>query len=222
MKKSILITALLGTAALSASAELVHFTYDSGFADSGNIPDGNTSPWSDTRTLSGMDDCTITGVQVRLELSGSYNGDLYGYLSYNGVLVPLMNRVGVGSGNAFGYGDAGLSVTFSDTAPANIHFYQAVSDYSITGGALWQPDGRTVSPIASSPFDFDAPGTVTLGRYDDMAPNGDWSLIFADVSVGGGQATVVQWGLDIQVVPEPTGMALGMLGGALCWLLRRR
>lgn len=215
MRTLILCTSLSLGAALTASAALHSSTYESGFANSGNILDGNVNPWSDTRTLSGIPDTSITDVNVRFNLSGGYNGDLYCYLSYNGTLVPLLNRVGVGTGSAFGYRDAGLDVKFRDSAEHNIHFYQSVSGYSISGGAAWQPDGRTINPVTSLPAQFDAAGTITFARFAGMNPNGDWSLVVADVSGGGGQATVLSWGLDISAVPEPVNVALGIFGGLL-------
>jgi hypothetical protein len=217
MKTTKILTALFLAASLPATAALFSYTYDSGFVNGTSIPDGNANPWSDTRTVAvGESGLLISEVRVRLNLSGGYNGDLYGYLSYNGVLVPLMNRVGVGSSDPFGYGDGGLNVTFQDGAANNIHFYQSVGGYSITGGASWQPDGRTVDPIAGVPADFDLPGTVTLGNFSAMDPNGDWTLVFADVVGGGGSPTVASWGLDIEAVPEPVNVALGVFGaGAL-------
>jgi subtilisin-like proprotein convertase family protein len=205
----VLALAYLG-AVLGATAGLYPYTYNSGFENSGNIPDGNVNPWSDTRTVSGITDLVITDVSVRLNVSGGYNGDLYCYLSYNNVLVPLLNRVGVGTGNASGYSDAGLNVTFTDGAANNIHFYQQVGGYSISGGASWQPDGRTINPVTSPASAFDAAGTANLALFAGMNPNGDWSLVVADVSGGGGQATVQNWGLDITAVPEPVNAALGV------------
>jgi subtilisin-like proprotein convertase family protein len=228
MKKLILLAVLHLAASATTPAALLSFTFNSDFENGGNIPDGNVNPWSDTRTLSGIAEGSIADVTVRLNLSGGFNGDLYGYLSYNGVLVPLVNRVGVGTGSAFGYADAGLNVTFTDGAANNIHFYQSVGGYSISGGAAWQPDGRTINPVTSPPEAFDAPGTMILGAFRGMNPNGSWTLALADVSDGGGQTTVVSWGLDITAVPEPANTALFvvllLLGqcGRECWVKHRR
>ncbi len=60
---------------------------------------------------------------MNLNISGGYNGDLYAYLSYGGALVPLLNRVGVGSGDAFGYATAGMNVTLSPAARERYAFY---------------------------------------------------------------------------------------------------
>ncbi len=216
MKKLILLAVFHLAASVTASAALFNLTFNSGFDNSGNVPDGNVNPWSDTRTVSGTAGLAITDVSLRLNLSGGFNGDLYAYLSYNGVLVPLLNRLGVGSGNAFGYGDAGLNVTFTDAAAHNVHFYQSVLGYSITGGAAWQPDGRTIDPVTSLPAAFNAAGTTSLAAYGGMSADGNWTLVMADVSAGGGQSTVVSWGLDITaaivVVPEPA--ATGAVAGA--------
>lgn len=97
----------------------------SSFADSGNIPDGNASGSAGTATASGFLP-TISDISVKLNISGGYNGDLYACLSYGGVLVPLLNRVGVtgtGAGDAFGYGDTGFNVTLSSAGAHDVHFY---------------------------------------------------------------------------------------------------
>ena len=98
-----------------------------------------------------------------------------------------------------------------------------MEDFSITGGAQWQPDGRAISPL-STPAPFDAAGTVSLSAFDGMNPNGEWTLVMADVPGGGGQTTVTSWGFT--VVPEPAHIglvfALGLLAVPLTkkWLTR--
>lgn len=228
MKRLLVVVSVGVSVAWSAAAAVYNFSYNSGFANDGVISDGNVNPWSDTREISGIAESSISSVRVRVEVSGGYNGDLYGYLSYNNVLVPLVNRPGMGTGDAFGYGDDGFFVTFSDAASDNFHFYQTVSGWDISGGAAWKPDGRGISPLSSSSA-FDAPGTVTLASFEGMNPNGNWTLAFADVSAGGGQATVMSWGLEIVTVPEPpTNVGVGLFAGffgvaqALRWWRRGR
>src|SRR5439155_26347122 len=129
---------------LSANAALYQNVYNSGFANGGNITDADPTGWSDSRTLSGIADCNIINVQVKLNISRGCNGDLYGYLSHGGVLVPLLNRVGVtatGGGNSFGYSDAGFNVILSDSGTYDIHFYGAHSPSFNMNGQLtgiWQ------------------------------------------------------------------------------------
>src|SRR5437763_417757 len=100
MKKLILTLAVL-TMALAARATLYSIDYTSGFANSGVIPDGNAAGWSDSRTVSltlpdPADGTTteITDVNVRLNISGGYNGDLYGYLVHSSGFAVLLNRSG--------------------------------------------------------------------------------------------------------------------------------
>jgi hypothetical protein len=169
------------------------------------IPDANLSGWSDSHTFSGLP-VQITDVSVKLDISGGYNGDLYAYLSFGNVLLPLLNRVGVGSGNAFGYSDSGMNVTLSDDGAGNIHLYGGGGVPSGT----WQPDGRNISPLGA-PSSFDAAGTVSFANYQNLNPNGVWTLFIADVSGGGGQSVLNSWELDITAVPEPVNWALAVL-----------
>ena len=149
---------------------------------------------------------------------------MYAYLSYGGVLVPLLNRVGVGSSppttTPFGYGDSGLNLILTDTgAYGDIHLYQQVGSYGsliANGTSTWTPDGRNISPNLSTPSQFDDAASSRLAldtTFGGLNPNGTWTLFFADVSKGGGSSTLTSWSMDITAVPEPTNLALGLLGG---------
>src|ERR1035441_9167390 len=127
---------VLGAAVMLAVSARAGVIYSPANNVNANIPDGSAVGWSGTATASGFLP-TISDIQVKLNISGGFNGDLYAYISYGGVLVPLLNRVGVGTGgtgSAFGYSDAGMNITLSDSGANNIHFYQDVTGYSITGG----------------------------------------------------------------------------------------
>jgi hypothetical protein len=185
------------------------------FANSGLIPDGSPVGSSGTAAASGFLP-TISDISVKLNISGGYNGDLYAYLSYGGVLIPLLNRVGVtgtGGGDAFGYGDTGFNVTLSSAGANDVHFYGNHSP-SFSGGQLtgtWQPDGRAIDP-QSSPSAFDSASRVSFGSYNGLNPNGTWTLFIADMSAGA-QSQLVSWELDITAVPEPVNVALGIFAG---------
>jgi len=141
--------ALLLTALPSFAVPLT-FSWNSGFANAGVVPDGNVTGWSDTRTLSGITENSILDVNVTLHLTGGWNGDLYAYLTHASGFSVLLNRAGRTSGNTFGYGDAGLNVTFDDAAAnGDIHLYQSVGGFatSIANGSGWAPDGRNGSPL---------------------------------------------------------------------------
>ncbi len=197
----------------------------------GTIPDGNPVGWSATATASGFNP-SISAVSVNLKISGGYNGDLYAYLSYGGVLVPLLNRVGVAGGSAadaFGYGTEGMHVTLADgVGYSDIHLVA-----SPTSGSTYAPDGRQVNPL-STPSAFNTASRVGFTAYDGMNPNGTWTIFFADLS-SGAQSQLLDWSLSItSEVPEPVNVALGVFGGIFVvvtalrnrrvrsWLHRRR
>jgi len=186
----------------SGVAQAVPYTsnWSSGFLNSGAVPDGTSTGWSDTRTLSGIAQNSILDLNVTLQLSGGWNGDLYAYLTHGTGFSVLLNRVGRTGSDAFGYGDAGMNVTFDDTAAnRNIHLYGAGL---ITGGAAWQPDGRDTSPLTVT--DLTA-STAFLSSFNGLDPNGDWTLFVADLS-NGELSTVLNWGLnfDVQTTSAPS------------------
>jgi subtilisin-like proprotein convertase family protein len=225
---------MMGVLALglgSARAAVYSSTYSSGFANGGNIPDGNPIGWADSRTLSGITDFSIVNVTVSLNISGGYNGDLYAYLSHDGILVPLLNRVGVAASSpssSFGYSQTGFNVTLSDSGVNDVHFYGRNSPSFNGSGQLtgtWQADGRNISP-SSSPSSFDSASRVSFSSYANDNPNGTWTLFIADM-VAGDQSQLQSWTLGIEAVPEPTNVALGIFAGlgvaGLIWNhIRRR
>jgi subtilisin-like proprotein convertase family protein len=187
------------------------------------VPDGNASGLALQADLAGMDGI-IAKLTLSLNISGGYNGDLYATLvGPNGGFAVLLNRVGITTGHAFGYSNTGFDVTFDDTADHdNIHLYQNLS-YDLNGGGqltgTWASDGRFIDPL-SDPAVFDATQpSLSLDSFNGTDPNGSWTLFIADVS-GGGQSTVVNWGLRIETVPEPSMCAL--LGIGFAFLLARK
>ena len=190
MKTKLILSGLL-VAVMTARATV----YDSGTISVGaSLPDANPAGYVSSYTFATGDGNAINGVSVTLNLSGGYNGDLYGYLiNPNGNMAVLLNRVG---GGAYGYGDAGMNVTLSDFGTYNsIQSYQNFSPvYSmgqLTG--TWSPAG-----------DF---STLHNGTLD-----GQWKLFLADLS-STDQSTLVSWGFNISVVPEPVTWALLIFGG---------
>src|SRR5262249_3288675 len=153
------------------------------------------------RTLTGIPFNSIADVNVRLNISGGWNGDLYAYLTHSSGFTVLLNRVGVSGSSSFGYGDSGLNVTFDDQASqsADIHFYQTVAGFKtamLQGGTGWRPDGRNVSPLSPGATIAAASQSATLNSFYRLDPNGTWTLYLADLS-GGGQATLQSWTLSI-------------------------
>jgi subtilisin-like proprotein convertase family protein len=221
MKSYLFIGVLTLGSVMSSQAGVIYSTGNvngSGTSLNTVIPDGSISGVSSAINVGGALG-TLSDITVTLNVSGGNNGDLYAYLSYNGTLVTLLNRVGVGSGDAFGSADAGFNnVTLASTG-SDVHWASA------GGGALsgsYLADGRQISPL-SSPASFDADGTVTLdGGFGGLNPNGTWTLFFADLS-GGDTSTLQGWSMDITAVPEPVNVALAIFGGILAaWSASRR
>src|SRR5689334_4310747 len=184
MKQWMLFGILALGVVFSASAQTVPytFTFSSGFNNGGVVPDGNLAGWSDTRTVSGVlgnnntDD--VFDLNVFLNLSGGYNGDLYGYLVHSSGFSVLLNRPGRSNASSFGYSDAGMNLTFDEAAANNIHTYQLVPSYglSLNNGSSWQPDGRNANPGTVN-------GTETrdslLDSFNGLSANGTWTLFLA-------------------------------------------
>lgn len=169
----------------------------------------------------------LTDLSVTLDLGSAegdtaWNSDLYVQLtSPGGTLAVLVNRAGLTPANGNGYGDAGFSITISDSAPDDLHLYQTVS-HSLNGAGqltgTWKSDGRAdaLGDTRSSP----------LGALLGSNPNGDWTLLVADLA-NGNLARLNGWSISGagQQVPEPASTAtlsgLALLAAAR-WLRRGR
>jgi subtilisin-like proprotein convertase family protein len=185
--------------------------YTFNFTNSVTVPDATVEGVALATNLTGMSGA-INNVNVTLNITGGFNGDLYAYLAGpTGGFAVLLNRVGVSNSTSmFGYGNPGFNVTLSDAAAnGNIHYYQNVLNpgaSQLTG--TWQPDGANLDPQSSPSSFFGAPQSALLGSFNGSNPNGVWVLFLADVAAGS-QSTVVSWGLAITTtVPEPSALAL--------------
>jgi hypothetical protein len=174
------------------------------------IPDGSPVGITAYKTFQNLPIGPITSVNVDLDISGGYNGDLYGYLALqdangNTATEILLNEIGTSPSNPFGSSGSGLDVILSDSGTVN-------------GSIHWAPGIPTGTWLPDSPNTLD-------GTFGGLTADGTWTLFLADMSVGGGTSTLNSWGLDInvQAVPEPaeTGL-LGMGGAALALETWRR
>jgi subtilisin-like proprotein convertase family protein len=190
-----------------ASAQVFTYNYSSGTLNAA-IPDGDVNGVRFFANVSGAP-AIATDVNVFLNIVGNpvaFNGDYYvSLVGPTGAKSVLLNRVGVSSGNAFGYADNGVTITLDNQAAnGNIHLYQNIQNPG--GGTLagsWVPDGRDILPTSpASLFDSTSP-TKTLDVFNGTNPNGQWILLVADLGAGQGLGALQSWGLAISGVPEP-------------------
>ena len=173
------------------------------------IPDNNLSGISSTINISSAPFSTVTDVNVRLNISGGYNGDLYVYLTHDGATAVLLNRIGTGGSGiqgTYGYSGAGMNAWIDDLA-SDIH---TTAGNGFLGGT-YGPDGRNASPNNLSAVNS-AGRTHTLSGFNNQSVFGSWTLFVADAN-GGSEATLSSWDLEITGVPEPVNVALGIFGG---------
>ena len=203
-KSGLLALALL--CGLTASAQTS--TVTTNFTDGRVIHDASASGLASTRMVSTRI-TQMTDLNVSLKINGSFNGDLYAYLTHSSGRTVLLNRVGKRASNNLGYGDDGLDVTFDDAASGgDVHIYR----YTINGGShnpalpantpltgVWAPDARTNSPLTVLDTDTRA---ALLNSFDGLNPNGEWVLFVADLE-SGDIHTLDSWGLEITGYTSP-------------------
>lgn len=184
------------------------------------VPDGNPAGLADNQTISSTI-LSITSVTLTLNVSGTFNGDLYAYVTHGSGFTVLLNRPGKSAGKTFGYDDDGFTITFDDAAANDIHTYRNQSTPGIgtplTG--TWQPDGRNVDPGVVTDA---STRTALLNAFGTASAGGDWTLFVADLTTG--DTHVVQsWSLSITgEVPEPGVAGLSLAAAALLVARRRR
>lgn len=211
--KPCFLSALLLSLVISFARADVLETFSFGVSHA--VPDNDVSGFSDTRVVSSAI-TNISSLIVTLNISGGYNGDLYCYLSHDGGLAVLLNRVGRTSSSPFGYGDSGFQVRLDDNAPnGDIHAYG--SGLSLASGSpltgTWQVDGRNTSPalvLDTSPRNAES----LLSQFQQHDASGSWTLFVADLSPGA-ISMVDSWGLEVVAVPEPSMLFLLLSGGFL-------
>ncbi len=97
MKKSIILCGLL-VLSLTGTAQAA-IILDADWAEGAAIPDGNPTGITVSQSFPNLDNGTITSVSVDLDITGGYNGDLYGELVYQDATGKtateiLLNQIG--------------------------------------------------------------------------------------------------------------------------------
>ena len=217
MKKIILTLGLSGLLSLSATATLTLDWYSGsvGSAIADNSAAGQTfttsgGTWSGgTWGTGGTLDTASGSISVLLNLSGGYNHDLYGYLVYNdgaGTMTQvLLNRV-TSTGAGFG---GGTTTDFASLQSAGVTLVDGAGNGSI----------HSATPTAGQSYISDSASTLN-GTFGNMASGGTWTLFLSDLAAGD-QSTLVSWGLQVSVVPEPVTWALLIFAALLVAVLFR-
>ena len=204
---SLLKRCLMGTAlawGLTAAAQPITMTTN--FMVGAMVPDGDMSGLASVQTIS-TPISNLTDLKVSLKLSGTWNGDLYCFLTHGTGHSVLLNRVGRSSTSDLGYNDGGLDVTFDDTATnGDIHAYRLQLSSSqgtpISGPltSVWAPDARVAYP--TNVLDTDARSEF-LASFNGVDPNGEWVLFVADMEAGDIHV-LDSWSLEITGDTAPT------------------
>ena len=184
------------------------------------VPDGNPGGLANAQTVTSTIIISVTSVTISLNIAGTFNGDLYAYVTNGSGFAVLLNRPGWDPALPAGYNDDGLAVTFADSAANEIHTYRdiATPGTSVQLIGFWQPDGRNVDPDSVG---IPSPRTAMLSSFAGAAASSGWTLFVADVS-GDDTHTLQSWNLSITgEVPEPPAAGLSALG-LLAGLRRRR
>ena len=220
----ILIAALCLSTTAFAQA---NFTVTTNYTVNQAIPDNDINGVSFTRNLSSpvfnFNPSNILDLNVTLNITGDFNGDLYAYITHGSGFAVLLNRVGRTASNPDGYGDDGFNIRLDDQAGStrDVHTYRLTLGGALPNGTQltgsWLPDGRNVSPLNT--LDTDA-RTALLNSFNGLDPNGSYTLFIADLSPGG-NSTIVSWGLEV-TIPEPGTIGLMALGGLLMFYFARR
>ncbi len=127
---------------------------------------------------------TVGNITVSINLSGGYNGDIYAYLSHGSQISTLLN------GPSAGLSGSAMNITFVEGTGSPI---PTTSSANLSGSYTAYTD---------------------LATFNNTAPNGNWTLFFADLSPGD-TSTLNTFSLDITAVPEPVNVALVIFGGLL-------
>lgn len=206
-----LLVVMLAAGAFTAQGQTDYSIGLSGIDET--IPDGNPNGIFSQISASDIP-ATLLNVTVNLDITGGYDGDLYAYLLFNNGSSPatqviLLNRIGNTAANPFGSQDPGLNVTFSDSALTDIHLAPDTGDSPLTG--TFQVDGRNVDPQLALDTSL---RTTFLSSFDGVSPDGTWTLFVADMAGGDttDTSTLVSWGMDITVAPEPDSFSLLVVG----------
>lgn len=208
MKKQFLVgLVLVGTLTAGRSAIYYQGTTISGGVNLGSVANSTIVDGNPANVIANTMDLTsyatgnnwsLSTLTLTLNISGGNNNGLYAYLvGPNGSTVTLMNQPAYGV-DGFGATGAGMNITLSDAGGTSIQ----TETSGVYLGGTYQAAG-------------------SLSYFNGVNPNGTWTLYFADTIAGGGNATLNGWSLNVEAVPEPANVALGIFAGVLGLVILR-
>lgn len=161
---------------------------------------------------------TVAGVEVDLDMSHTWVGDVVVKLDGPGGLITLLSRPVFAEVGDDGTGCCGDS---SNLVIGSLQTFVDGGSISAENLGLAQPS--SADPIPAQTLDPHG-GTVAgdtslLATYAGDSAVGTWTLYVGD-SAGADLGNVSSWTLRLTTVPEPTSLSLLALGGLA--LLRRK
>jgi hypothetical protein len=188
----------ISSAALSVQTSVIPMTIP------GNDPRGCTSVVSISHPLT-----VISSVEVLIDKSGGWSGDVYAYLAHGDSFSVLLNRPGRSAMKPDGFGATSMLVSLGGSNLPDVH--TAIPDTGHVTGA-YAVDGRNVDPPLVSEVNA---RSAFWDSFDGLAPNGQWTLFIADMAAGN-TMILNAWSLRVEAAPEPS---LPLLRLVSCLLL---
>jgi hypothetical protein len=135
----------------------------------------------------GESELTVISLVLTINMSGGFNGDMYGYLQHGGTLIELFNPASFSAGGA-----SGTSLNLSLASGTGLNPLSGATAANLAGGLTYAASGN-------------------LNGFGGADPNGLWTLFFGDQGAGD-RMTLNSFNLSITAVPEPVNVALGIFG----------
>lgn len=194
------ITLFLCSSSLAPAA----LTFTTLFNVNATIPDNSLTGLLLSQNITGSGITSISSLQVMIEISGGWNGDLHAYLAHETGYAVLLNRIGRTDLTPDGSGSSGMSVIFADAgAGGDIHTGTFTVGQQVSG--IFAPDARSDSPFTVTENTTNR--TEFLSSFTGLAGDGLWELYVADLSTGF-VSEIESWGItmtddSISAIPEP-------------------
>lgn len=145
------------------------------------------------------------------------------YSSSTPVAIPDFNPIGTSSSLQFFVSGESLSLSaLTLTFALQGGVSTELSGYLRLGDTMGSPSynlttliqGQSLNPSSATTYTIDFSTSSFSTVFNGLNPNDTWTLFFAD-TVNGDTTTVNGWSLNVNPVPEPVNVALGVFGVVL-------